>query len=313
MRYVADLIPEKYKIRPDYFKGSGKNVRPFGKKAGIVSGLLAVFFFLFALVHLQHLPLCMLSIILGLGLLPSIHRWLERKGQFDFTPTIKRTLYVAMLLPLGLMTGYFSKEDATAAHELFLQQQEHKRLEVLAAAKDSVRRDSLNIGLSLLKSQREKGHLSDTQIQLTLSHLDSLAVAPDEKKALAGIRLAIARDNAVKLVNAGKYRPAIAALSALLSENPQDATLLYHRALCYDKIGAAEPAVRDLQLAMKAGSSTAEKYHDKINPVKKRITGYVTRCCDGSTSGAKGRGACSWHGGVCNWNEPEYETYRKYQ
>ena len=31
-------------------------------------------------------------------------------------------------------------------------------------------------------------------------------------------------------------------------------------------------------------------------------------CCDGTTSSATGRGACSWHGGVCRWIY-DYEKY----
>ncbi|NML40109.1 hypothetical protein HHL17_23115 [Chitinophaga sp. G-6-1-13] len=313
MRYIADLIPNKYKVRPDYFKSGAENKRPFSSKAKVISFLTAGLFFLFALVHLRHLPLCLLAIILALGLLPSVHRWLEKKGQFDFTPTIKRTLYGIMLLPLALMTGYFSKADAKLAHEHFLQQQEEKRLAVITAARDSVRKDSLYTCISSLKHQQQKGSLSETEVQSLLAGLDSLAVGPEEKKVLADIRFNIAKEGAVKLVNSGKYKSAVDVLTALLSQAPEDPVLLYNRALCYDKLGAPETAIQDLRLAMKAGSAPAEKYHDKINPVRKRVTGYVTRCCDGTTSYARGRGACSWHGGVCNWNEPQYETYRKYE
>lgn len=313
MRYIADLIPDAYKVRPDYFKSYTESFRPFRAKAKVISYLIAGLFFLFAMVHLMHPPLFLLAIALGLGLLPSIHRWLERKGQFDFTPAIKRTLYAIMLLPLGLMTGYFSKADAKLAQERLLQQQEAKRQAVIAAAKDSLRRDSLYTNLSLLKHQQEKGSLSEVQVQLTLNHLDSMAVQPEEKKDIADTRFIIAKDNTFKLVKSGKYRPAVDALTSLLLLSPEDATLLYNRALCYDKLGEQESAIQDLRLAMKAGNTTAEKYHDKINPVRKRVIGYITRCCDGTTSSARGRGACSWHGGVCNWNEPEYETYRKYQ
>src|SRR5690606_41486298 len=89
--------------------------------------------------------------------------------------------------------------------------------------------------------------------------------------------------------------------------------LLYSRALCYSKSGQTADAVRDCRKAMKLGNKEANKLHEKINPIKKRIAYYVTRCCDGTTSNAKGRGACSHHGGVCNWNEPVYEEYRKYE
>lgn len=87
---------------------------------------------------------------------------------------------------------------------------------------------------------------------------------------------------------------------------------LYHRALCYQKKKNTQLAVNDLKEAILWGNEDAEKLHEKINPIRKRVSYYVTRCWDGSTSNAKGRGACSHHGGVKNWNEPVYETYRKY-
>ena len=86
----------------------------------------------------------------------------------------------------------------------------------------------------------------------------------------------------------------------------------YERALCYEILKKRQEAVNDLKEAIRLNSSDAEKLHNKINPIRKRIAYYVTRCCDGTTSSAKGRGACSHHGGVCNWNDPVYEEYRKY-
>lgn len=313
MRYIPGLIPEKYKVRPDYFKSYPVSNRPFRTKATVISRLTAGVFFLFALMHLMHPPLFLLAGLLALGLLPSVHRWLEQKAQFNFTPVIKRTLYGIMLLPLSLLTVHYGRQDAKAAHKHFLQQQEVKRLATIAAIKDSIRKVNFYTGISSLKQGQQNGSLSEQQVLTALAGLDSMAVGTEEVRALTDIRFKIAKNSALQLVKSGKYRPAADALTTLLSQEPGDAELLYNRALCYDKLGETEMAVHDLRLAMKTGDISAEKYHDKINPVKKRVTGYVTRCCDGSISYAKGRGACSWHGGVCNWNEPQYETYRKYE
>jgi hypothetical protein len=45
-------------------------------------------------------------------------------------------------------------------------------------------------------------------------------------------------------------------------------------------------------------------------PSRKEITGYCTLCTDNtfSPSCAVGRGACSWHGGVSQYNVPQYVT-----
>lgn len=64
---------------------------------------------------------------------------------------------------------------------------------------------------------------------------------------------------------------------------------------------------------MKMGSTEAEKSYNKFNPLRKKVISYTTRCCDGTSSSSKGRGTCSHHGGVCNWNEPIYEEYRQYE
>jgi hypothetical protein len=51
----------------------------------------------------------------------------------------------------------------------------------------------------------------------------------------------------------------------------------------------------------------AEKSHKVIDTTYKEVvTGYCTLCSDGtySPSCATGRGACSWHGGVAQWNAP---------
>lgn len=56
-------------------------------------------------------------------------------------------------------------------------------------------------------------------------------------------------------------------------------------------------------------AAVPEKTHSEtVTTYQKQITGYCTLCNDGtySPSCATGRGACSWHGGVQEWNAPEY-------
>lgn len=108
------------------------------------------------------------------------------------------------------------------------------------------------------------------------------------------------------------YALAVDDYSVLLDRSINRSENLYNRAVCYQKQQKIQLAVDDLKEAIELGNEDAEKLHEKINPERKRIAYYVTRCWDGSTSNASGRGACSHHGGVKNWNEPVYETYRKY-
>ena len=57
-----------------------------------------------------------------------------------------------------------------------------------------------------------------------------------------------------------------------------------------------------------------EKYHyETITTYERQITGYCTLCNDGtySPSCATGRGACSHHGGVAEYNAPIYSEVPK--
>lgn len=57
--------------------------------------------------------------------------------------------------------------------------------------------------------------------------------------------------------------------------------------------------------------AAAEKTHtETVTTYEEKITGYCTLCNDGtySPSCATGRGACSHHGGVAEWNAPRYSS-----
>lgn len=59
-----------------------------------------------------------------------------------------------------------------------------------------------------------------------------------------------------------------------------------------------------------------EKTHtETLTTYKEEVTGYCTLCADGtySPSCATGRGACSHHGGVAQWNAPVYAKVPEYK
>lgn len=80
---------------------------------------------------------------------------------------------------------------------------------------------------------------------------------------------------------------------------------------CYEKLGDKVSALVNYKLSR---TEESDRLYDKLNPIKRKVSYYQTVCCDGqdSPSNAKGRGACSHHGGVCEWNRPIYEEYREY-
>jgi hypothetical protein len=62
-------------------------------------------------------------------------------------------------------------------------------------------------------------------------------------------------------------------------------------------------------------AAVPEKSHtEQVTTYEKKVTGYCTLCSDGtySPSCATGRGACSWHGGVAQWNAPRYSSIPVY-
>lgn len=107
-----------------------------------------------------------------------------------------------------------------------------------------------------------------------------------------------------------QYDEVILALNNMASISPEGRML---RARCFIKTGQPQSAIPDLKIIAESGNAEAERLYDKVNPIIREITGYITRCCDGSISYSSGRGTCSHHGGVCDWNEPVYEEHRKYQ
>jgi tetratricopeptide (TPR) repeat protein len=108
-----------------------------------------------------------------------------------------------------------------------------------------------------------------------------------------------------------KYTEAIACYEKALQFDDSLGQAWYECALCYVKKKQKREAVNDLKHAMTLRYPGADSLHEKINPLKKRISGVHSRCCDGTTSSSTGRGACSHHGGVCR-TEYEYEEYREY-
>ena len=109
------------------------------------------------------------------------------------------------------------------------------------------------------------------------------------------------------------YQEAVNDYSTLISHNYLEKKNRFERAKSYIKHNEYQLAVNDLRRCIELGHNNAKELYERINPEKKRIVDYVIRCCDGSTSYSKSRrGTCSHHNGVCNWNEPVYETYRKY-
>lgn len=193
---------------------------------------------------------------------------------------------------IGYKEGYQSSDNKW---EKKRKKEEKQRIE-------QARIDTLNIYLKNAEVLHKKRRYKDAMANIDTA----LLYEAGEKDEILYIKANFYYDQR-------KYSKAIEAYTSVIDASYDWKNTLYKRAICYNKLGEKQNAVTDLKKASELGNKEAEELHDKINPVRKRVAYYVTRCCDGSTSSATGRGACSHHGGVCNWNDPVYEEYRKYK
>ncbi|MDB5272233.1 MAG: hypothetical protein JWO58_600 [Chitinophagaceae bacterium] len=312
-RYVPNLIPEQHRILKTYFKGNIYNSKS-NELYTVASWMIGVVAFVTALVWIGYPLLCFLFAVLGYGIIPPGQKFLERTLRFRMTNKIKGVFAIIVLIFSFPLSSYYGKIDAqialqeTHAKILAEQKQKHK-----TDSLEEVRRqnqDSLEFHIANSKTLEAKHEFEEATKQLSAAY--NFANTQEDKSRIEQEQLVVLTTKVSQLVSSGKYNLAIPELTDLLQRDEKNNDLLYQRALCYSKTGNIQEAVNDCKSAIDLGSDKAEKLHNKINPVKRRIVDYVTRCCDGTTSSAKGRGACSHHHGVCDWYEPVYEESRKY-
>ena len=311
MRYVPNLIPDNSKVLPDYFKGSIYNATKKNPLRDTILWVIGIFFFIGALVFIKHPVMTLIFGLIGFILIPPGQQYLERKLKFRLTSKIKTIAASALFIGSVPLTSHYDAIDKKIAYEQKLADEKAAKEKEIADQKEQQRKDSLTfyINQSNLLAKDHKIDAANQQLQYALA----FAILPTDKENVEKQKIGIAAIKTSDLVKAGKYQAALPEINNLLNADPSNSELIYNRAICYSKTGKIQEAVGDLKSLIQSGNTEAEKLHDKINPIRKRVSYYVTRCWDGSTSNAKGSGACSHHGGVKNWNEPIYEEYRKYE
>jgi tetratricopeptide (TPR) repeat protein len=311
MRYVPDLIPDNSKVLPDYFKGNIYKATKKNPLRDTILWILGVIFLIGALVSISHPLMTLIFGLIGLILIPPGHQFIERKLKFRLTPKIKTIAASALFIGSVPLTSHYSDVDQRIVYQKRLADEKVAKEKAIADQKEQQRKDSLAFYLqqSHHLSQNHKIDEANKQLQFALG----FASTQTDKNQIEKEKIGIASIKTFDLVKAGKYQSALPELNTLLQSDPTNSDLLYNRAVCYSKTGKIQEAVSDLKPLVQEGNSAAIKLHDKINPIRKRITGYHRQCCDGTISYSKGKGTCSGHGGVCNWNVPEYEEYRKYE
>lgn len=311
MKYIPNLIPEKSQVLKDYFKISKHSTQNSNHFLIFLRWFSGVFFLFFALASLKHPLLTLLFGFIGFMILPPGHKWIERKFRFCFTTKIKSIFGIVLFLFSIPLLGHYDTIDKKEAHLLKIKADEKEKIRVEFERKERIRNDSLIFYIDLTSKLTDK-HKTDQALK-QLKKANIFADLPEDKVKIEFERNNISFVKAFDFVKSEKYKSALPILDTLISKDQSRSDLFYNRALCYSKTGKIKEAVVDCLKAMQLGDKKADKLYNKINPIKRRIAYYVTRCCDGSTSGSTGRGTCSHHGGVCNWSEPVYEEYRKYE
>ena len=215
---------------------------------------------------------------------------------------MKRDLRI-LLLPtlLSLIFIACGPSQQEIQQEIEREKREREKAQELVRL-ENLRVDSLGFYNSLSDSV-----FQINQITKSVAYLDSalLYANANEEDTLIVKR-------ASRLFAIRKYELALKDYTYLITATQDLVGNYYQRALCFEKLKQRQEAVSDLRKSIDLGNENALVLYERINPERRKISHYVTRCCDGSTSSAKGRGACSHHGGVCNWNDAIYVTYRKY-
>lgn len=306
MNYLPNLIPERSKLPKELEKMVIHQDAGHQRTASqIFSYLASAIFFCAGLVHLfSRFWQAFFFILVALAFWPPIHYRLEEALRFRFNWRIKGVL-VALLWSTALLLGtqYEKKEIAEQA----ALEQEKLRLEKEAALEKQRAEAREQFRTSQLKEHKRQVFLhAQEKNEEAFRHLDSAL------RYCAGDSIPLVHLRGKLLMEFGSYEDALAVLTHLIPTAFHTDSILYDRALCHEKLGLRKEAVVDLLKAANRGHEKAGALYEKLNPVKRRISHYVTRCCDGSISSARGQGACSHHDGVCNWNEAVYENYREY-
>lgn len=310
MRYVPDLIPENFRVLQNYFKGDVYEPRKSNLLLTIIGWIFGLFFLIGAFGSISHPIITILFGLLGFILIPAGHHWIEKKMRFRLKTKIKSILIALIFFVSIPLVGHYNSIDKQEALELKHKTEQEAKQKQEVDKKEQERKDSFNYHIQLIAKLKQEHKIDDATKQIGFA--SDFALTQAEKSLISKEKIGISSIRTLDLVKAGKYQTALPELNDLIAQDSSNSDLIYNRAICYSKTGKIQEAVTDCKSAIQFGNLDAEKLHDKINPIKKRIAYYVTRCCDGSTSSAKGRGACSRHGGVCDWNEPVYEEYRKY-
>ena len=312
MKYIPGLIPPDKKVLPGYFTETPASPSFKNSITYILLFICAVIVFVAGLSFLKHPLLTLLFTLIGLVLLPGGRSWIEKQFRFRLTVTITASFITIVSICMAPLFLYYQGVDKIEVAVLQAQLEKQKAVDLAVAKEHQRQDDSVQLFLTEARLLEKTGKLEQAMGKVELAA--SFAQTDSAKSTLSNVRSYLEKKWIIALVKQGKYEAALPQLATLMeADSSGDKDLHYYRAVCYSKNGQIQEAVNDLKPLLTNGNKAADRLYDQINPITRRVIGHVTRCNDGSTSQATGRGACSHHGGVANWDDPIYEESRKYE
>jgi len=311
MKYLKNQASQKLKFLPDPDK---KNVCEPTKPNIVkqISQWMLGIFFLLATISVVTYPLLFLLFgFISFIIIPPGHKFLERKFRVRLNRKIKTAIVILLLVAAIPLTNYYTEIDKLKGQSPMEEKSAIKGTTNSDNKHEQQRKDSLEFHLKRSDELLQKHKINDSEEQLKLA--GSFANTKEERKQLQAKQIESEIIRIKDLMKARQYATALPVINAILINDPENSILLLNKAICYSKTGDTQKAVENLKPLLESGNKDAKKLNDKINPIRKKIIGYETLCNDGTTSEARGRGACSHHGGVQDWNHPVYEESRKYE
>lgn len=269
----------------------------------------SVFFFLSAMAFVQQPLVCILNLLNCLLFLPPARRQIRQRLGINLTKVRSAVAFsILFVLTLVFLEPQHTDKSYNPPARPVAATTTNKQVKPTVASSPN---DSFDFKMGQIASYT-KAH-NTRKARLLMNSIQPLIYTETRRRQINAQERLIASDEINHLLQKHQYNAALPQINRLLAAQPNDTVFLYDRALCYSKTGHTKEAVADLNILMATNNTKATKLHNKINPLRKRIIGYETLCCDGSISYSTGRGTCSHHGGVCEWNHPVYETFREFE
>lgn len=304
MKYIKELIPKEHRVNLSQYHSDIHKMSVNDQKVYLT--VLAIILSLVAIIYLEsRFIISILLLFAAVCLYQKTSDLIEDIFRFSFTKKIKSYLFCSLfLIGIPFNIHYINSEKIALAAQKIQNEKEAIAQKIKQEQEVKQQQERQLQQQILLKEAEHFKKLGNIELAQR-SYKKALICFDKCEKANVGI--VVNYQKGLCLMGLSNYDSAIVAFSSSISDSSY-----IQIGKCYEKQNLKANALRYYKMA---GTQEGEKLYNKLNPIRRRVLYYQTMCCDGtpSPSNAKGRGACSHHGGVCNWNHPVYEEYREFE